>query len=199
MDKIALRFGSYLAAAIEQNRRRSWTTSRILRLSRSRRWPEDEMQDVQVIFASLQRSFMNRARAWGEGPEGMLTDAVLQVREHLSACLIPLLRARGQGPVKYRVQFRGQVRRRLLRWDEPALDQWDRDIASCSEMKKRYYEVHDYAGPASSRQGRGAGPSFLAIRRAECYLSSLVEGAAAFPPVTLCGFFFEPPVSCVYN
>ncbi len=55
LDKIALRFGSYLAAAIEQNRRRSWTTSRILRLSRSRRWPEDEMQDVQVIFASLLR------------------------------------------------------------------------------------------------------------------------------------------------
>ena len=53
LDKIALRFWSDLAAAIEQNRRRSSATSRILRLSCGQIWPEDEMQDVHVIVASL--------------------------------------------------------------------------------------------------------------------------------------------------
>jgi hypothetical protein len=50
MANIALRFGSDLVAAIEQNRRRSRATSRILRLSCDQRWPKDEMQDDHVIF-----------------------------------------------------------------------------------------------------------------------------------------------------
>ncbi len=50
LDNSALRFGSDLVAAIEQNRRRSGATSRILQLSRGQRWPEDEMQYVQVIL-----------------------------------------------------------------------------------------------------------------------------------------------------
>jgi hypothetical protein len=45
----ALGFGSDVVAPIEQNRRRSRATSRILRLRRGKRWPEDEMHNLMVI------------------------------------------------------------------------------------------------------------------------------------------------------
>lgn len=50
MAHIALRFGSGLDAAIEQNRRHSKSTLRILRLSCIQRWPEDKMQDWPCYF-----------------------------------------------------------------------------------------------------------------------------------------------------
>ena len=34
---------------IERNHRRSYSTSRILRLRNGQRWPEDEMENVEVI------------------------------------------------------------------------------------------------------------------------------------------------------
>ena len=53
MVKIALRFRSDLLPMIEQNRRRSRATLRILRLNGRQRWPEDEMQDDHVICLQL--------------------------------------------------------------------------------------------------------------------------------------------------
>ena len=53
MVKIALRFRSDLLPLIEQNRRRSRATLRILRLKRRQRWPEDEIQDDHVICLQL--------------------------------------------------------------------------------------------------------------------------------------------------
>src|SRR6185369_13143433 len=55
MVKIALRFRSDLAELIEANRRRSRATLRIWRLKFGQRWPEDEMQDDQVICLQFLR------------------------------------------------------------------------------------------------------------------------------------------------
>ncbi len=50
MADIALRFGSDLKVVIEQNRRRSSATLRILRLSHIQRWPEGKMKDWPCYF-----------------------------------------------------------------------------------------------------------------------------------------------------
>ena len=50
MADIALRFGPGLDAVIEQNRKRSRATLRILRLNRIQRWLEDKMQDWSGYF-----------------------------------------------------------------------------------------------------------------------------------------------------
>jgi len=46
----ALRFRSDLSYLIEQNRRRSRATSRIMRLKEWQRWPEDERQNGTLAF-----------------------------------------------------------------------------------------------------------------------------------------------------
>jgi len=51
-----------LDAAIEQNRRRSRAMSRISGLSCGQRCPEDEMQDVQAIFARLLKRYPSPER-----------------------------------------------------------------------------------------------------------------------------------------
>jgi hypothetical protein len=72
LDRIALRFGPDLADPIEQNRRCSPATLRILRLRISQRWSEDEMQGVQLILASLLMPLRNakkkydRKSNWGD-------------------------------------------------------------------------------------------------------------------------------------
>jgi len=50
LAELAPRFGSYLAAPIEQNQRNSTIIVRILRLRSDQRWPEDGMQKCKVIL-----------------------------------------------------------------------------------------------------------------------------------------------------
>ena len=54
----ALRFRSDLSCLIEQNHRRSRTTSRILRLKAWQRWPEDEMQKGTLVCSVSLREIL---------------------------------------------------------------------------------------------------------------------------------------------
>ena len=53
LDTIALRFRSGLVDLVEQNRRHSRATLRLLRLKIGQKWLEDGMRDVQVIYGRL--------------------------------------------------------------------------------------------------------------------------------------------------
>ena len=55
MDTIAHIYRSGLVDLIEQNRRHSRATLRVLRLKIGQKWPEDGMRDVQVISGRLLR------------------------------------------------------------------------------------------------------------------------------------------------
>jgi len=56
---IAPGFGSDFVVLIEQSRRRSKATSRILRLKHGKIWPEGEMQDGILVFSESLRRTVN--------------------------------------------------------------------------------------------------------------------------------------------